>query len=393
MASVDQIVSNLRAIGTHSFASDDDKLLLLDELRGALRRVQTPWDVAWDHAWVHGNTIAAIKTLIDASVFAKWAESGRKSLTTPELADMTGADPLLLSKLLRQVAAEHLITEIGEDTYASTPWSLRVGTESPFASIYGNFYHDIVTPLFLSLPSFFREAGYNNPRSLMNSNFQRVHGEGSTFFGFVSSDKILNQQFADAMDCHSAGNFTSWVNLYDTDQVIQDARPGRALVVDIGGSKGHDIEKFLQKHPDVPKESLILQDLPEVLEKFTLPTGITACPYDFFTPQPVKGARVYYFHIVLHDWPDDTATKILEVVRDAMERGYSRLLIHEVIVATKEPSLTATTLDMTMMALFAALERSENEWHSLIGGVEGLQIAKIWRARRAVESIIEIERV
>ncbi len=165
------------------------------------------------------------------------------------------------------------------------------------------------------------------------------------------------------------------------------------LVVDVGGSKGHNIEKFLQKHPDVPKESLILQDLPEVLEKVTIHPGITACPYDFFTPEPVKGARVYYFHIVLHDWPDETATRILEVVRDAMEREYSRLLIHEVLVPAREPSLAATTLDMAMMALFSSLERTENEWRRLIDGVEGLQIAKIWKARQADESIIEIERV
>ncbi|KAI0912533.1 O-methyltransferase-domain-containing protein [Ustulina deusta] len=203
----------------------------------------------------------------------------------------------------------------------------------------------------------------------------------------------INQQFADAMDCLSAGNSISWVNLYDTNQIVQAARPGRPLVVDVGGSKGHKIEKFLQKHPDVPKESLILQDLPEVLEKVTIHPGITACPYNFFTPQPVKGARVYYFHIVLHDWPDETATRILEVVRDAMERGYSRLHIHEVLVPAREPSLAATTLDITMMALFSSLERTENEWRRLIDGVEGLQIAKIWKARQADESIIDIERI
>ncbi|KAI3336052.1 S-adenosyl-L-methionine-dependent methyltransferase [Ustulina deusta] len=380
MSSVDQIISNLRAIDTHSLVSDDDRLLL-KELRGTLRRIQSPWDVAWDQAWVHGNTMAAIKTLIDASVFVRWAEAGNKPMTTSEIAYLTGADPLLLKRLLRQLAAEHLITEIGENAYAPTPWSLRVGTESAFASIYGKFYYEVASPLFRSLPFFFEEGGYKNPTTLTSSNFQRVHGEGPTFFRFISSDKTINRQFADAMDCLSAGNSISWLHGLVA-----------PLVVDVGGSKGHNIEKFLQKHPDVPKESLILQDLPEVLEKVTIHPGITACPYDFFTPEPVKGARVYYFHIVLHDWPDETATRILEVVRDAMEREYSRLLIHEVLVPAREPSLAATTLDMAMMALFSSLERTENEWRRLIDGVEGLQIAKIWKARQADESIIEIER-
>ena len=194
------------------------------------------------------------------------------------------------------------------------------------------------------------------------------------------------------MDCHSKGNFTSWVDLYDTSQIVS-ARRDRPLVVDIGGSKGHDIEKFLQKHPDVPKACLVVQDLPEVLEKFTMHPGITACPHDFFNPQPVKGARIYYFHIVLHDWPDESAAAILRNVRDAMEPGYSRILIHEVLVNDRAPSLTVTTLDLTMMALFSTLERSEEQFRKLINGVEGLRITKIWKNRQAVESIIEVERI
>ncbi|KAK5636924.1 hypothetical protein RRF57_012636 [Xylaria bambusicola] len=97
MSTVDQTISTLRAIDARSFTSDD-RLLLLDELRSTLRRVQTPWDVAWDQAWVHGNTMAATKTLIDAGVFTKWVEAGSKPMTVSRFAELTSADPLLLSK-------------------------------------------------------------------------------------------------------------------------------------------------------------------------------------------------------------------------------------------------------------------------------------------------------
>jgi hypothetical protein len=96
-------------------------------------------------------------------------------------------------------------------------------------------------PFFLGA----QDGGFKNPTALTKSNWQRVHGDDSTFFGFVSSDPLRNQHFADAMDCHSRGNFTSWVDLYDTSQII-NARLDHPLVVDMGGSKGHDIEKFLQ---------------------------------------------------------------------------------------------------------------------------------------------------
>lgn len=246
----------------------------------------------------------------------------------------------------------------------------------------------------MSLPFFLGEqkGGFKNPTSLTQGNWQRVHGKDSTFFGFVSSDPTRNQHFADAMDCHSRGNFTSWVDLYDTNEIVKSPRDG-PLVVDMGGSKGHDIEKFLQKHPDISKDRLFLQDLPEVLAQFSIHPGITPYPHDFFTPQPLKGSRVYYFHIVLHDWPDEKAHHILANVRDAMEPGYSKILVHEVLVSDHKPSLTVTTLDITMMSLFSTLERSEAQWRKLVDSVEGLKITKIWKARQAVESLIEIERV
>ncbi|KAI0016084.1 S-adenosyl-L-methionine-dependent methyltransferase [Xylariomycetidae sp. FL0641] len=249
--------------------------------------------MAWDQAWVHGCIMAAITSLINVGIFVKWAEQGAKSITTAALAKLTSSDAVLLRRLLRQVAGEFLIIEVAEDTHASTPWALRVGTKSKFASIYKRFYHDMVTSLFINL--------------------QRIYGEDSSF-------------------CHSAGNFTSWVDLYDTGQVIQEARPGRPLVVDIGGSKGHDIEKFLQRYPDVPKSRLILQNLPEALEKYTIHSGVAVQPYNFFTPQP--------------------ANEILKT-----------------LVATLETtSLTATTLDITMMALLSALEQSEDQWRQVLGG-------------------------
>lgn len=61
------------------------------------------------------------------------------------------------------------------------------------------------------------------------------------------------------------------------------------LLIDIGGNQGHDLKIFKERHPNLPGR-LILQDLPEVVNKITTPLeGIEVIPYDFFTPQPIKG--------------------------------------------------------------------------------------------------------
>jgi hypothetical protein len=46
-----------------------------------------------------------------------------------------------------------------------------------------------------------------------------------------------------------------------------------------------------------------------------------------------------------------------------------------------------------MMVFHAAQERKEREWRSLVDGVEGLKVRKIWKVDGAIESIVEIERV
>lgn len=53
--------------------------------------------------------------------------------------------------------------------------------------------------------------------------------------------------------------------------------------------------------------------------------------HDFFTPQPVRNASVFLLRVVLHDWPDAFAQKILLRLREAATPS-SRLLIADFIL-------------------------------------------------------------
>ncbi|KAK7740598.1 hypothetical protein SLS62_011099 [Diatrype stigma] len=396
MTSANAIIQALEAINADSFADTNERHRVEDALVAALNRVRTPWDIGWNHVWVNAPTNASIKILIDAGIFKKWVENGSKPQTTDELAEFTSTDPALIRRLLRQLASQHLILETAEDTYAPSPWAIRLGTDPAFPSVYGTFYHDTILPLLGSLPSFIKETGFKNPRDSDNCTFQYVRGPGTSYFDWVSRDPLHNAEFADAMECHSRGNLTAWVDLYPTSTLLRGAKPDRPLVVDIGGSKGHDLEKFRLKHADaLPDGSLVLEDLPGILQDVRIGDdrrAIAVTPYDFLTPQPVRGARAYFLHIVLHDWPDDVCVRILRNVAAAMEPGYSKLLIHETLVADVRPSPRVTATDISMMAIFASAERSEREWRRLIetDGL-GLRVVKIWNPHQTMESIIEVE--
>jgi len=62
------------------------------------------------------------------------------------------------------------------------------------------------------------------------------------------------------------------------------------LLVDVGGGKGHDLERFSQRFP-AASGRLVLQDLPTTLDGVAeLGVNIEVLPHDFFGVQPIRGS-------------------------------------------------------------------------------------------------------
>ena len=95
-------------------------------------------------------------------------------------------------------------------------------------------------------------------------------------------------------------------------------------------------------------------------------------------------------HLVLHDWPDAEAVKILRNIAEAMERGYSKLLVYDAVIAFGDTRPDPTSVDLTMMFAVGAAERTEAAWKSIMKEA-GLAVTKIWSLPEATESVIEIE--
>jgi hypothetical protein len=90
----------------------------------------------------------------------------------------------------------------------------------------------------------------------------------------------------------TVGARKKWLEWYDASgRLIQGANPDKPLFVDVGGGKGHDTFKFQELFPN--SVQLVLQYLPAVIASIqNLPPGIDAMSYDFFAPQPLKGATI-----------------------------------------------------------------------------------------------------
>jgi hypothetical protein len=95
-------------------------------------------------------------------------------------------------------------------------------------------------------------------------------------------------------------------------------------------------------------------------------------------------------HAVLHDWPDDKAKQLLENTRDAMVQGYSKLLIYDIVLPSTGASISQTTMDVEMMSLLSASERTQDMWTRLLAD-SGLKIVNFWPDPQEYEMIIEAE--
>jgi 6-hydroxytryprostatin B O-methyltransferase len=121
--------------------------------------------------------------------------------------------------------------------------------------------------------------------------------------------------------------------------------------------------------------SCVVQDYEGLREKFDavrpldIKSRVTFEAHDFFTPQPIQGADVYLLKHILHDWPDRMAAKILQGIVTAMTKN-SRIIIYEGVLpepntVPKPMEKLATNLDLQMMTLMNAKERTREDWTSL----------------------------
>lgn len=79
---------------------------------------------------------------------------------------------------------------------------------------------------------------------------------------------------------------------------------------------------------------------------------------------------------MLHDWPDDKASVILSQIKEAMAPD-SVLVIDDVVMPETGATWQQTSMDMLMMSMLAAMERSEGQFRQLLQP-HGLQIRDVW---------------
>ncbi|OBT41467.1 hypothetical protein VE00_08072 [Pseudogymnoascus sp. WSF 3629] len=368
-----------------------DLIARLDALREGL---EDPVEKMFSQITNYSQT-AAVNTLLQLKVFHSIPREG--SITAKELAVIVNVDLEVLTRLMRILTATNIFRSVAEDTYAHTKFSLVYIDD--VATDFFTLCVDEVAPAAYRLPEYMSthdSTGILNPRT---SPFAWHNDrEGKNFYECLLEWPERLQRFNIAMTTQEAALPVLGMFPFATlPASIDTSDPERAFIVDVAGGRGQSLLQIIREIKESGVTGIgraILEDRERVLDAIpadALP-GVEKVPIDFFTPQPIKNAHIYYLRRIMHNWQDREAIIILSQIADAMAPD-SRLLIGEMVVP-EVPKTGYEGLDMTVywmdmcMLVIGGKERSEKEFKAILDAA-GLRLVKIWWSQLGSQTVLE----
>ncbi|RAH86208.1 S-adenosyl-L-methionine-dependent methyltransferase [Aspergillus japonicus CBS 114.51] len=332
----------------------------------------------------------AVKIAHDLGLFSVLAQS-ETAISCKELADRSGAHPLLVERIMRVIAAMDFVGEDGPGQYRATLLSKEMTGKK--SGIVDTLFLDLA-PAILQTPAFLRDTHYQNPEDQSAGPIQYTYHTQMNSFEWLANHKAAHARFHAYVEGVREGQ-SDWVDWFPVQTRILDgyaSKPSDPLIVDIAAGSGRDMLAFKRKFPDVAGR-IIIQDLPAVFQDVHCQDlGLEKIEHDAFAPQPVVGARVYYLRFVLHEFSDDNCRKILENITRVMTKGHSKILIEEFLLPDEHAPLFHSMVDMILMVFGPGIVRTQTRWVALLESV-GLTVNLVAHPDGDGPSIIEAELV
>jgi hypothetical protein len=284
------------------------------------------------------NLNICIRACSELGVFELLHAAAPNALSAPEISRSVNAQELLIVRFLRGVCALGFADEVGPDLYAANKVSHAMA-QPPLAAGFCLSFDNAARPKsnLQSHMEFFRRRGWRCPDNAKDGPYQDANDcVGRTSFDHWMADPPESARFNTYMK-GVRGSRPIWYRWMDVGSIVGTgcAEEEGIFMVDVAGGYGHDLNGFIGQLGDKFRGRMILQDLPSVIDSIqpgSISSRIERQSHDIFFPQPAKGAKIYFMHMILHDWPDDDCVKILSHLRDAMTPGFSQILINDAIL-------------------------------------------------------------
>ncbi|KIM80118.1 hypothetical protein PILCRDRAFT_535803 [Piloderma croceum F 1598] len=295
---------------------------------------------------------ASLQVVVTANLTEILREAGPQGLHIKDIGERCGSDPQKIGRILRCLATNHIFREIAPDVFANNRISSALDTGKSVAAIKADpiAKHDNtsgISALVGHSTDEIMKAGVYLTDNLMDpktaASQEALDAVFSRAFGRVPCFEFLEKpgneyrlrRFGAAMHgVSSAVASDALVTSFDWKSLQQDA-----LVVDVGGGVGSWTLQLMKAYPHL---RYVIQERSRVIPdgiKFWENTDLEALKsgrvkfkeHDFFEPQPIKDAAVFFMRCIIHDWADGYAKKILKHLR-ASALPSTKLILYDYLV-------------------------------------------------------------
>lgn len=323
---------------------------------------------------------------IDLNIF----EIVTKPTSLNEITEKTDAEPAILRRILRALCSIGFLKQIAVTKWEPTPITFAINKPALRDWVIAHFDQRVLVSE--RFPQWLKKRGYKSTGAIDDNAFTETYRV--PIWEWYEKNPEAHAIFNSAMSIQES--FPKEMRpQYPFKKATGEvgADPNAVTLVDIGGGFGQAIKNIRKEYPGL-KGRFILQDLPKTIDQIDATQakedGFELHAYDFFNPQPIKGAKFYHLRRVLHDWNDESSIKILDATYAAMKDTphYSTLLIHEFVLPDVDCGFSEAMIDLTMMQICDGKERTESDWHEILGKT-GFKIIRIWKAKVGTTAIIE----
>ncbi len=278
-----------------------------------------------------------------------------------ELATAVNADADGVSRLLRALISRGIFRQRRDGRYDLTPLAntLRRDAEVSLAG----FARWVGSPQHREHWSLLTEA--------VRTGRATVPGlRGKPVFDYLTDETELGKIFNEAMTGTSELAIAPVIAAYDFSSY--------STIIDIGGGHGRLLAAILAATPhargvlfDLPH---VVAGAPAVLREHHVEDRARIAQGSFFDSVP-GGGDAYLLKLVIHDWSDDEAARILRNVRTAAGVG-KHLLLVELVIPRHGREFPGKWVDLDMLVGLEARERTAAEYERLLDRA-GFRMTKV----------------
>jgi O-methyltransferase/methyltransferase family protein len=295
------------------------------------------------------------------------------SLSADEVAERVGSHPDATFRLMRALASFAVLKQRGDGRFALTALGRALRSDQPGS----------VAPTVLLIGSLGHWEHWAHLTDSVRTGEPAVNElRGMPFFDYLAANPAQAAVFNNAM---SAGTTRA------TEVVLAayDFR-GFRRIVDVGGGHGRLLSAILNS---APAAEGVLYDLPAVVEG-AAPVLSSAAVADrctvtagSFLDWVPEGGDAYVLKLIIHDWDDDHALRIVRNVRQAISPD-GKLLLVEAVLPERGAPRAAALLDLEMLVNLGGKERTRAEFGQLLARA-GFRLTRVVDTASPRTSVIE----